>query len=115
MIGRLRRLDAHSALYLLRNSLWLPKFQYLLRASPFFQHPALLKQLNEVIRAAMEELINVRFSDMNWEQAVLPTGLGGLGLRRAEEVALPSFISSLHRCQKLLYIPSCHQASRIQS
>ncbi|KAF0290804.1 Ubiquitin carboxyl-terminal hydrolase 2 [Amphibalanus amphitrite] len=103
MVGRLKRLDAHSALYLLRNSLWLPKLQYLLRAAPFSQHPALLKQLDEVIRAAMEELVNVRFSDMNWEQAVLPTGLGGLGLRRTEEVALPSFIASLHRCQQLLH------------
>ena len=103
MNRRFKRLDAHSALYLLRNSPWLPKLQYLMRAAPFLQHPALLKQLDEVIRAAMEELITVRFSDMNWEQAVLPTGLGGLGLRRAEEVALPSFIASLHRCQKLLH------------
>ena len=35
MIGRLKRLDAHSALYLLRNSLWLPNLQYLMRAYPF--------------------------------------------------------------------------------
>ena len=103
MIQRLKKLDAHSVLYLLRNSLWLPKLQYLLRAAPIFQHPLLLKQLDEVIKAATEELMNVQFSSANWEQAVLPTRLGGLGLRRAEEVALPSFIASLHRCQQLLH------------
>ena len=87
----------------------MPKLQYLLRATPFFQHPALLKHLDEIIRAAMEELINVRFSDANWKQAVLPTGLGGLGLRLTEDVALPSFIASLHRCGPLLHtiLPDC--------
>ena len=99
MIERLKKLDSHSALYLLRSSLWLPKLQYLLRAAPIFQYPSLLKQLDEVIRPAMEQLINVKFSDTTWEQAVL---LGGLGLRRKEDVALPSFIASLYRCRQLL-------------
>ena len=102
MLQRLKKLDAHTSLYLLRYSLWLPKLQYLLRAAPIFQFHSLLKQLDGVIRPAIEELVNVRFSDRNWEQAVLPAGLGGLGLRRTDEVALPSFLASLHRCQGLL-------------
>ena len=102
MIKRMKKLDSHSSLYLLINSLWLPKLQYLLRAAPFFQHTALLKDLDDLVRTAIEDLINVRFSDANWEQAVLPTRLGGLGLRRVTDVSLPSFIASVHRCRQLV-------------
>ena len=37
-----------------------------------------------------------------WDQAVLPTRYGGLGLRQLADVALPSYVSSLYRCSQLI-------------
>ena len=36
LITRLQLLDSHSAFYLLRHCLWLPRLQYLLRAAPVY-------------------------------------------------------------------------------
>lgn len=102
MINRLRLLDDHSAFFLLRNCLWLPRLQYLLRATPLYQQPDLLKNLDDDLKTAAVDILNVSFDKTSWEQAVLPSRLGGLGLRRTADVALPSFISSLHRGQQLL-------------
>ena len=102
LCSRLHLLDSHSAFYLLRHCLWLPRLQYLLRAAPIYRQPDLLQQLDKDLQSAVESLINVQFSESSWQQAVLPTSLGGLGLRRTADVALPSFVSSLHRCQQLL-------------
>ncbi|GAV09477.1 hypothetical protein RvY_19016 [Ramazzottius varieornatus] len=43
-------------------------------------------------------------SSGSWRQATLPVGLGGLGIRRTEEVALPTFQASLHSVQQLVLI-----------
>ena len=102
MINRLQHLDSHSAFFLLRCSLWLPRLQYILRAAPVYQQPSLLKNLDDELRSAVENVVNVHFTEEGWGQAVLPVRLGGLGLRKTEDVALPSFTSSLHRCQQLL-------------
>ena len=102
LLNRLQLLDSHSAFYLLRHCLWLPRLQYLLRAAPVYQQPELLHQLDADLKSAVGGLVNVNFGEASWQQTVLPTSLGGLGLRRTADVALPSFISSLHRCQQLL-------------
>ena len=102
MISRLRHIDEHSAVYLLRNCIWMPKLQYLLRASPLFRHEELLQPLDGMLRAATSAITNVNFSDECWLQASLPTRYGGLGLRRTLDVALPSYIASLYRCMELV-------------
>ena len=101
LLSRLQFLDSHSAIHLLRHCLWLPRLQYLLRAAPIYKQPELLNQLDMDLRSAVGGLVNVHFDEASWQQAVLPTSLGGLGLRRTVDVALPSFVSSLHRCQQL--------------
>ena len=40
LLERLHHLDSHSAFFLLRNCLWLPKLQYVLRAAPLYRRPA---------------------------------------------------------------------------
>ena len=102
MIKRLKHMDAHTSLFLLQKSIWLPRLQYLLRATPIYKQKTILADIDNVLRLAVTVLLNIRFEDSSWEQAVLPTRLRGLGLRKAADVALPSFISSLHRCHQML-------------
>ena len=102
MLERLQHLDAHSAFFLLRNSLWLPKLQYLLRSSPLYRQPELLRPLDNSLRTALTTIANVRFEDCSWKQAVLPTRYGGLGLRSTVDVSLPSYVASLHSCQQVI-------------
>ena len=102
MIKRLKHMDAHTSLFLLQKSIWLPRLQYLLRATPIYKQKTILADIDNVLRLAVTDLLNIRFEESSWEQAVLPTRLGGLGLRKTADVALPSFISSLHRCHQML-------------
>ena len=102
MVGRLQYIDQHSALFLLRNCIWIPKLQYLLRAAPFYRQSDLLKPLDDQLRTATSAITNVHFDDDCWEQASLPTRYGGLGLRRTQDLALPSYTASLHHCMQLV-------------
>ena len=102
MTGRLQYIDRHSALFLLRNCIWMPKLQYLLRVSPFYRQLELLKPLDEKLRATTSAITNVHFNDESWKQATLPTRFGGLGLRRTQDLALPSYAASLNHCMPLL-------------
>ena len=113
MIERLHHLDAHTSIFLLRNCLWLPKLQYLLRAAPLYRHAGLLGQLDAVMKSAVISLSNVMLKEDSWEQATLPTRYGGLGLRLLVDVALPSYVSSLHSCHQI--ISTCLPASLITS
>ena len=102
MIDRLRYMDAHTSLFLLQKSIWLPRLQYIVRAAPIYTQKDILAEIDNILRLAVTDLLNIRFEESNWEQAVLPTRLGGLGLRKTTDIALPSFISSLHRCRLIL-------------
>ena len=105
MIERLRHLDAHTSIFLLRNCLWLPKLQNLLRAAPLYRQASLLEKLDAVLQSALISISNVRLTETIWQQAVHPTRYGGLRLRRLVDVALPSYVASLHLC--LQVISSC--------
>ncbi|GAV01250.1 hypothetical protein RvY_11990 [Ramazzottius varieornatus] len=50
----------------------------------------------------MSEITNTGMSSGPWRQATLPVSLGGLGIRRTEEVVLPAFLASLHSVQQLV-------------
>ena len=102
MAERLQYIDQHSALFLLRNCIWMPKLQYLLRASPFYRQLELLRPLDDKLRAITSVITNINFDDKTWEQASLPTRYGGLGLRRTQDLALPSYTASLNHCMSLL-------------
>ena len=104
MVKRLQTLDPHSAFFLLKNSLWLPKLQYVLRAAPIYHQPELLQSLDRILKSAVSLLSNVDFDEESWRQAVLPTRYGGLGLRRTEDVALPSYAASVHSCRSLVTV-----------
>ena len=94
MISRLNLIDPHQAFVQLRHSFAIPKMYHLLRSAPTFRQVKLLKEYDDLIRDSMKEITNVDFSDNAWSQASLPVRFGGLGIRKAMDVALPCYISS---------------------
>lgn len=92
-VGRLRSLPSHDALVLLKSSLCVPKVMHLLRCSPCHQHPA-LTEFDNTMRDGLSIIANSRISDVQWVQASLPIRHGGLGLRRASQLALSAFLAS---------------------
>ena len=85
--------------------------QYLLRTSNTHKLAvAGLRRFDELMRETVSEILNVKFSEAGWTQACLPVGMGGLGIRRSEDVALPCFLASTNSTQALvkLLIPQRH-------
>ena len=102
MISKLEAVDNHQAFVLLRNAFAIPKLQYILRASPAFTCVEQLRRFDDTLRDALESVTNVSMDNDSWAQASLPVGLGGLGCRRGEDVALPAFISSVRSAGPLV-------------
>ena len=111
MVERLPDLEPHAAFFLLSKCLGIPKLQYLLRTSNTHKFAvAGLRRFDELMRETVSEILNVKFSEAGWTQACLPVGMGGLGIRRSEDVALPCFLASTNSTQALvkLLIPQRH-------
>jgi hypothetical protein len=90
---RLKVLDSHDALYLLRHCFSTPKLMYILRSAPCFSSD-LLGSYDSCLREILEYILNVSLDDTSWMQATLPVRDGGLGIQRATTLATPAFISS---------------------
>ena len=101
LCSRLERLDHHEALFLLKNAFFIPKFLYILRTFPCHGN-RLLTEIDLRMKACIESITNCRFDDPTFRQASLPIKLGGLGVRRAEDLALPAFISSSLKCSAMV-------------
>ena len=93
---RLAEIDAHEALFLLRNCFAIPKLTYFLRTAPFFQHQSTLDSYDQEIRAILQKILNLTLHDEAWEQSSLPVSQGGLGIRKASDLALPAFLASAY-------------------
>ena len=100
--SRLNLLCAHQALFLLKNCLGLPKLLYVLRCSPAWKVPEALKEFDESIRVSLSAITNTELDEKTWRQATLPVSLGGLGIRRTEEIALSAYLASIHSVQQLV-------------
>jgi hypothetical protein len=93
-VGRLKHLPAHSALFLLRNCLAIPKLNYLLRCSPSWRIPDILNTFDETVRIGLENILNVSLDENAWTQATLPVSRGGIGIRSARSLSVPAFLAS---------------------
>lgn len=93
MESRMKDIDTHDAFYLLTRCLSTPKLTYFLRCSPAFSSPK-LKEYDSLLKAMLESVLNLSLDDGQWLQASLPVRLGGLGVRRSSQIALPAFLSS---------------------
>ena len=102
MTETLSVLDRHPAYFLLKNCFSMPKLMYLLRSSPTFQHPDLLADFDDCLKSRVTDICNVSFDDIGWIQVTLPIRLGGIGLRRASDSALPAYLASISASQSLI-------------
>ena len=102
MTEKLSLLDRHPAYFLLKNCFSMPKLMYLLRSSPTFQHPDLLADFDDCLKSCATDICNVSFDDIGWIQATLPIRMGGIGLRRASDLALPAYLASISASQSLI-------------
>jgi hypothetical protein len=94
MSKRLELLDAHDAMYLLKNCYSLPKLNYFLRASPCFLNEDLLLEYDQTIRESLVTILNIKLEGASNIQYSLPVSLGGLGIRSALDISIPAFLSS---------------------
>ena len=92
LADRLGLLPAHQGLFILKNSLFLPKLLYVLRV---LEYPKKLEVFHQHIKITLEKVTNVPMSPDIWKQATLPTAMGGLGLQKAADTAVLAYVSSL--------------------
>ena len=62
----------------------------------------ILREIDLRMKACVESITNCRFDHSTFRQTSLPIKLGGLGVRRSEDLALPAFISSLVKCSTMV-------------
>ena len=94
MTERLTTIDAHDAVFLLRSCYAIPKLTYFLRSAPTYRTMATLQEYDQVIKKCLEEIININLGQEAWTQSSLPVKQGGLGIRKATDLALSAFLSS---------------------
>ena len=98
---RVRKLDAHTALFFLVHFASAPRLQYLLRTSPAYRCTDWLDVIDKIVRQTLVDVTNVGVSESAWLQASLPTRFGGLGVRSVASLALPCYVSSMKSCLSL--------------
>ena len=99
MTEKLSLFDRHPAYFLLKNCFSMPKLMYLLRSSPIFHYPDLLADFDDCFKSCVTDICNDSFDDICWIQTTLPIRLGGIGLCRASDLALPAYLASISACQ----------------
>jgi len=101
LLKRVKLLDVHPALCIFKSSLSAPRFNYLLRTAKTFLNPNLLETVDEMFRSTLEIITNTKLEVIQWKQASLPLSFGGLGIRKATDLAYPAYLSSIHQSSKL--------------
>ncbi|KAJ0176783.1 hypothetical protein K1T71_007962 [Dendrolimus kikuchii] len=103
-VDNLKIISKHSAYFIIRHCLFVPNFMYVLRCSPLWRHSNILNVLDSTIRQSLTSILNLPFDfeDRTWTQATLPIRLGGLGIRKISDVALPAFLSSVYSTVDLI-------------
>ena len=96
------RARAQDALLLLRNSFAIPKALYILRTAPCFLSEQ-LEVFDGALRSILSQVLNIDLDqDMAWLQASLPVRAGGLGVRRAAQLAPSAYLASAAGCSALI-------------
>jgi len=54
-----------------------------------------------MFRSILEIITNTKLDVISWRQASLPLSFGGLGIRKATDLAYPAYLSSIHQSAKL--------------
>jgi hypothetical protein len=95
-------LSRHVAYTLIKNCLFIPKFNFLLRTTPFWKFSNYVNSIDSSLKSSLEKILNLRLTDLQWCQSTLPIRFGRLGIRRIPDICLPDFLSSIHGVKKLV-------------
>ena len=87
--------DSMSQFCLLRSTLGLSKFGYLIRTVNTSAHIAQLMEFDHIQRQALNDLMGSTLSHTAVNQAVLPVSCGGLGLRRSYDHGPAAYVASV--------------------
>jgi hypothetical protein len=93
-------LPCHYSLHVLKNCYSAPKLIYLLRTAPCFKEN-ILANIDSIIQKATSDFGNINITNSALEQAMLPSRIGGLGIRNASELAIPAYLSSVVSAESL--------------
>ena len=93
---RFKHMSAHDSLNLLRHSFAIPRLRYLLRTAPCFLSSELVSYDN-TRREILGSVTNTLLANDHQAllQASLPVKCGGLGIRRASQVAPSAYLASV--------------------
>ena len=86
----------------MKNAFAIPKLQYVLRASPAYLCREELQIFDRALFGSLGRVTNVSLEGDVCKQAGFPVNFSGLGCRRAEDIALPSFLASMNSVGELV-------------
>ena len=102
MTSKFEALNTHQAFVLLKNVFAIPKLQYVLRASLAYLCGEELSVFDRALFDSLRRVANVSLKGDVRKQAGLPVSFGGLGCRRAGDIALTSFLASMNSVGELV-------------
>ena len=99
---RLGNLTSHDALLLLQHSFAIPKILFVLRTAPCFLSDQ-LEGFHDLLRSMLSNILNIDLGlNAAWLQATLPARAGGIGIRRAVQLAPSAYLVSAAGCSELV-------------
>ena len=100
---RLGILTSHDALLLLRHSFAIPKILFVLCTAPCFLSDS-LEDFDGLLRCLLSHILNIDLAlETTWLQATLPVRAGGIGIRRAVQLAPSAYLASAAGCSELIH------------
>jgi hypothetical protein len=88
LLNKAELLSRHVAYTLIKNCLFIPKFNFLL-TTPFWKFSNYVNSIDSSLKSSLERIRNLRLTDLHWCQSTLPIRFGGLGIRRISDICLP--------------------------
>ena len=79
-----------------------------MRAVPVYKARSTLNAIDDLMREATSRRCNISMDDDAWTQASLPVRLGGIGVRRVADTALPAYIVSMDATKELVRLITRH-------
>ena len=100
---------------LLKSCFSFPKIAFALRTTDTSNHLLFLDRFDKAVRDALEGILGSPLTPSQWQQASLPSALGGLGLRSARCHAAAAYLGSLTAAGLLVQdIQQAGQAQGVQ-
>jgi hypothetical protein len=80
---------------LIKNCLFIPKFNFLLRTTPFWKFSNYVNSIDSSFKSSLERILNLCLTDLQWCQSTLLIRFGGLGIRRISINGVKKLVSLL--------------------